>query len=242
MIFSMNRNLVLSALVLLVVVICIGLLQSGYAATPSDLLEWPSKIALFISGAIVLLSFRPLLRALHLVTFAQHWWFPWLDGEWRAEIRSNWPKVERMYKAAKGEVPKFDALAAPLAEADELVTLATVTIESSLFDVSIEITPDGTNKVSRTRFVRARWAKPDRPELSYVYQQVDPAARAPTDTRQHYGAGIVEFISRTGELSGHYWTDRKADAALNTAGTIVMRRVVRPGIFVRLLRARTGDA
>ena len=130
-----------------------------------------------------------------------------------------------MYKAAKRETPKFDALAAPLTEADELVTMASVTIESSLFDISIEITPDGTKKVSRTRFVRARWAKPDRPELSYVYEQLDNATLAPTDARQHHGAGVVEFIAKTGELSGHYWTNRKAEAALNTAGTIVIRRV-----------------
>lgn len=241
MIFAINRSLVLSALVMLVIVICVGLLRFGYAETPRDLLEWSSKIALFISGAIILLSIRPVLRALHLITFAQHWWFPWLDGKWRAEIRSNWPKVERMYKAAKREVPKFDALAAPLTEADELVTWASVTIESSLFDISIEITPDGTNKVSRTRFVHARWAKPDRPELSYVYSQVDTAALPPTDTRRHYGAGIVEFISATGELSGHYWTDRKADAALNTAGTILLRRVVRPSFLARFFRTQSRN-
>lgn len=132
-----------------------------------------------------------------------------------------------MYLAAKRDVPQFDAIAAPLTDADELVTMASVTIQTSLFEISIEITPDGTNKVSRTRFVRPRWAKPDRPELSYVYAQLDNAALAPTGTRQHYGAGIVEYIERTGELAGHYWTNRKAQAALNTAGTIVMRRVGR---------------
>lgn len=226
MIFALSRGLILSALVLLVVVICAVLLRYGYAATPRDLLNWSSKIALLISGLIVLLSIRPVLRALHFFTFAKYWWFPWLDGEWRAEIRSNWPKVERMYLAAKHDVSKFDALAAPLTDADELVTMASVTIRTSLFEISIEITPDGTNKVSRTRFVRPRWAKPDWPELSYVYAQLDNAVLAPTDTRQHYGAGIIEYIESTGELSGHYWTNRKAQAALNTAGTIVMRRVI----------------
>jgi len=43
MIFAMSRNLVLSILVLLVVLTCVGLLQSGYAETPRDLLEWSSK-------------------------------------------------------------------------------------------------------------------------------------------------------------------------------------------------------
>ncbi|MCE6075331.1 hypothetical protein FS799_10745 [Agrobacterium vitis] len=226
MIFALSRSLVLSTIVLLVVAICVGLLRYGYAAAPRDLLNWSSKIALLISVLLVLLSIRPVLRALHFITLAKYWLFPWLDGEWRAEIRSNWPKVERMYLAAKDDAPKFDALATPLTVADELVTMASVTIQSSLFEISIEITPDGTNKVSRTRFVRPRWAKPDRPELSYVYAQLDNAVLAPTDTRQHYGAGIVEYIERTGELSGHYWTNRKAQAALNTAGTIIMRRVV----------------
>lgn len=240
MIFALSRNLVLSMLVLLVVLICVGLLRFGYAETPRDLLEWSSKIALVVSGAIVLLSIRPVLRVLHLVTFAKYWWFPWLDGEWRAEIRSNWPKVERMYLAAKREVSKFDAVAAPLTGDDELVTIASVTIESSLFDISIEITPDGTNKVSRTRFVRSRWARPDRPELSYVYEQLDNATLPPTDARQHYGAGIVEYFAKTDELSGHYWTNRKAEAALNTAGTIVMRRVVPPTLLARLLRRKSA--
>lgn len=235
MIFALSRGLILSTLVLLVVAICVVLLHYGYAATPRELLNWSSKIALLISGLIVLLSIRPVLRALHVITFAKYWWFPWLDGEWRAEIRSNWPKVERMYFAAKHEVPGFDVLAAPLTDADELVTMASVTIQSSLFEVSIEITPDGTNKVSRTRFVRPRWAKPDRPELSYVYAQLDNAVLPPTDTREHYGAGIVEYIERTGELFGHYWTNRNAQAALNTAGTIIMHRVVKPGLFTRLV-------
>ncbi|MER8492131.1 MULTISPECIES: hypothetical protein [Mesorhizobium] len=235
MIFAMSRSLILSTLVLVIVAFCVGILHFGYAASPRDLFEWTSKIALFISCTIVLLSIRPILRVLHWITFAKYWWFPWLDGEWRAEIRSNWPKVQRLYLAAKREAPSFDALATGLTQADELVTKATVTIESSLFDISIEITPDGTKKVSRTRFVRPRWAKPDRPELSYVYEQLDNTSLEPTDVRQHYGAGIVEFIARTGELSGHYWTNRKAEAALSTAGTIVMRRVPRPGFFARFL-------
>lgn len=238
MILAMNRGLVLTTLVLLVLVISVGLLHFGYAEAPTDLFDWSSKIALLISVLIVLLSIRPILRVLHLVTFARHWWFPWLDGEWRAEIRSNWPRVERLYKAAKRETPKFDALASPLADGDELVTMASVTIETSLFDISIAIRPDGTSKVSRTSFVRARWAKPDLPQLSYVYKQEDTAAHAPTDARQHHGAGIVEFDSKSGKLSGHYWTDRKAEAALNTAGTIVMRRVTKRSLLARLLPAR----
>jgi hypothetical protein len=236
MIFALNRGFVVSALVMVVVAICFFLLRFGYATSPQELLEWTSKISLIISGLIVLLSIRPVFHVIHAITFAKYWWFPLLDGEWRAEVRSNWPKVERMYLSAKREAAKFDALAAPLTQADELVTLATVNIESSLFDISIEITPVGTSKVSRTRIVRARWTKPDRPELSYVYEQVDHTALAPTDTRQHYGAGIVQFIEKSGDLSGHYWTNRKAEAGLNTAGTIVMRRVQRRTIFERLWR------
>ena len=116
MIFALSRSLILSALVMLVVAICVGLLSFGYAETPHDLLSWSSKIALLISGIIVLLGIRPVLRALHFITFAKYWWFPWLDGEWRAEIRSNWPKVQRMYLAAKGEGSNFDALGQSLTD------------------------------------------------------------------------------------------------------------------------------
>lgn len=68
MIFALSRGLILSVFVLLVVVICVGLLRYGYAATPRDLFDWSSKIALLISGLIVLLSIRPVLRALHFIT------------------------------------------------------------------------------------------------------------------------------------------------------------------------------
>jgi hypothetical protein len=151
------------------------------------------------------------------------WWFPWLEGTWRAEIRSNWPKIERLYKAAKGKAPQFDALTEPVTKADERVTGADVTIKVGLFEIEIEITPDGTQRCSTTDYVRPSWAKPRRPRLSYVYTQVDPLPVAPTDTRMHSGAGIVEIMTN-GELVGEYWTNRKGENGLNTSGTIVIRR------------------
>ena len=227
MILALSRSVILTILVALVIGPVALLIGFDVVRTPADLIKWSSRIVTFLTALSLLLNWPPVLRFVHWVTLGRIWWFPWLDGKWRAEIRSNWPKVERLYEAAKGKAPHFDALTEPITEADEKVTGADVTIKVGLFEIEIEIVPDGTEKCSTTDYVRPSWAKPRRPKLSYVYTQVDPLPLAPTDTRTHSGAGIVEVTS-TGELRGEYWTNRKGENGLNTSGTIIIRQT-RPG-------------
>lgn len=223
MILALNRSVLVTILVALVLGPVAILIGYGVVQTPGDLLKWSSRIVTFLTLLGLLLNWTPALRFVHWVTLGRVWWFPWLEGTWRAEIRSNWPKIERLYKAAKGVAPRFDALTDPITKDDEKITGADVTIKVGLFELEIEIVPDGTQKCSTTDYVRPSWTKPGRPKLSYVYTQVDPLPVAPTDTRFHSGAGIVEIMTN-GVLSGEYWTNRKGENGLNTSGTIVIRR------------------
>ncbi len=225
MIFAMNRSIVFTALVAYVLLCVAGLAAAGLASTPREILAWRGSILLGLNVVLLLLCLRPVLRLVHKVTFAEHWWFPWLDGEWEAEIRSNWPKVRRTYEAARDGGPPYDALTAPPAHDPQAVTRASVVIKASLLAISIEIAPEGTERVSRTRFVQPRWAKPDRPELSYVYEQEDLDTVEVTDAQSHVGAGLVRYDAARDMLTGEYWTHRRSDAGLNTAGSIVIRRI-----------------
>jgi len=225
MIFAMHRSIVLTALVLIVVALVAIIIAAGYASSPREILALRGTILLSLNGLLLLLCFRPVLWFVHKITFASGWWFPWLDGEWRAEIRSNWPKVKRTFEAARGDAPHYDPLTAPAPDDAEALTGATVVIKTTLLLMSIEITPDNTTKISRTRFVRPRWAKPERPELSYVFEQEDHGQVGVTDAESHLGAGLIRYDESRDMLSGEYWTHRRSDVGLNTAGKIVMRRV-----------------
>lgn len=61
-------------------------------------------------------------------------------------------------------------------------------------------------------------------ELSYVFEQIDPQSIETTDSKKHFGAGVVRYDPETDEIRGDYWSDRREDAGLNTAGTIRMTR------------------
>lgn len=224
MILALNRSVMLTILVALVLAPVAILVGFDVVRTPADILKWSSRIVTLLTCLSLLLSWTPALRFVHWITLGRLWWFPWLEGQWRAEIRSNWPKIERLYEAAKGKGRRFDALTEPITEADSKVTGADVRIKVGLFEIEIEIVPDGTERCSTTDYVRPSWTKPERPKLSYVYTQVDPLPVAPTDTRMHSGAGIVQVMSN-GELRGEYWTNRKGENGLNTSGTIIIRRV-----------------
>lgn len=81
-------------------------------------------------------------------------------------------------------------------------------------------------------------------ELSYVFEQIDPESVGTTDSKKHFGAGVVVYDPDTDEIRGDYWSDRREDAGLNTAGTIRMTRkrpvsyktqLFRPQIFRHFL-------
>lgn len=226
MIFALDRGVFLKIIVSLVVgiVALIGLMGSGISSSAI----WATRgtIGTVVGLIVLVLCIPSFFRFLHRITFAKLWMFPLLDGEWDAVICSNWPRIRRTYEAARGAAPHFNALSDDLTpeEEAECLTRVRVTIESTLLTISIKVQPNGTERVSRTIFVRPVWRRPALPELTYVYEQADPLPVPATDTKRHFGAGVLTYDRDSDVISGEYWTQRKDEAGFNTAGTITMQR------------------
>lgn len=206
--------------------VCLFIFLDGGASTV-ELWARRGFFVMLVLGVLGALSIPSVFGFFHKLTFAKYWMFPLLDGHWKAELCTNWPRIRRTYNSAKSGGPPFDALVDPLSDAEEQERFveADVIIRSSLFMISLTLRTGGAKRVSRTRFVRPLWRSEELPELSYVFEQEDFGALAKTDARKHYGAGIVRYDPTTEALTGEYWNDRREDAGLNTAGTIHMRRM-----------------
>ena len=226
MIYALNRSTLITAVALFAVITICGLIVVGQIGSAADVWARRGLVVLALDALVAALCVPRVFAIFHAVTLARLWWFPRLDGEWSAELRSNWPRIRRTFEAARARRAVFDALADPLTEdeAEAGLIQARVTIRSSLLVVSIELEPLGSSRISRSRFVRAQWLKPALPELAYLYEQIDAGIVAPTDGRRHFGAGVVVYDKERDEITGEYWTQRREDAGFNTAGTITMRR------------------
>lgn len=227
MIFALNRSMLAMVGVTLVIgLICAIVLVEG-GASSAEIWARRGSVILAVNLLVGALCIPRVFAVAHAISFAKYWWFPLLDGEWSAEIHSNWPRIRKMHEAARAKGARFDALADALSptEQAEGITLAKVTIRSSLILFSFRLEPLGSVRISRSRFVRPLWRKPDLPELTYVYEQVDSGQVAATDARRHFGAGIICYDSDSDTLAGEYWTQRREDLGFNTAGTIRLTRV-----------------
>ncbi|WP_157215352.1 hypothetical protein [Flavisphingomonas formosensis] len=226
MVFALNRSMLIVAGVTLVVgLICAIVLVDG-GASSGEIWARRGSVILAVNLVIGALCIPRVFALAHGISFARYWWFPLLDGEWDAEIHSNWPRIRKMHEAALSKASRFDALRDTLSaeEEAESVIRASVVIRSSLILFSLRLEPHGSARISRSQFVRPRWSKPDLPELAYVYEQIDPGRVAATDSRRHFGAGIIRYDSDNDTLCGEYWTQRREDLGFNTAGTILLTR------------------
>jgi hypothetical protein len=105
----------------------------------------------------------------------------------------------------------------------EAETQFNVKITSSLFEIRI------TSRMSDTRTSRSIFVRPEQggsgdPELYYIYEQNEAGRVAITDSKRHFGAARLRYDGQTQTLAGDYWTERRSESGLNTAGTILMVR------------------
>jgi hypothetical protein len=226
LVFALNRSTVITIVVLLSVLTVAAMAQIGGGGTPAQIWGYRGAVLIVVNGFVLALCIPKVFGIVHRITFAGAWLFPLLDGEWDAEIRSNWPRIRRTFEAARTHGPRFDASSDPLSPEEEAegLILAKATIRSSLISISMKVEPVSSTRVSRTRFAMPQWRKPDLPELSYVYEQVDPGVIAQHDSRRHSGAGVVSYDPDADVIMGEYWTARSEHLGLNTAGTIRMVR------------------
>jgi hypothetical protein len=87
--------------------------------------------------------------------------------------------------------------------------------------------PDATDtRASKTLTMGALRDSHRQTYLVYVYQQEQDEAVG-TDERSHLGSAWLALSEDGKYLTGHYWTARRWEVALNTAGRLSLRR---PGI------------
>lgn len=224
MINALPTALTVRVFTLLVVALCAIVVALSSAPGASQLIAAQGLVVLGVNLVVFLLTLRPVFLWCHKVTFAKHWWFPRLDGAWEVTVWSNWPLVRATLAAARGDAPRFDPLTqgAPMGPAQPITM--TADIKSSLFGIEIKMDVPGTERGSRTIFVRPQWCRPSLPTLTYVYEQTDHQPVAVTDSPQHLGAGVLKYHPESDELRGEYWTQRQGNKGLNTAGTLLLRR------------------
>ncbi|WP_421934402.1 hypothetical protein [Phenylobacterium sp.] len=212
------------ALVFVVVALCASVIWLHSPTDAGRLLAAAGAIVMTVNVLILLLTVRPVFGRFHRWTQARVWWFPLLDGEWDGEIWSNWARLETTLSAARGGKARFNPLTHDLAEGTEKPTKIEATICSSLFEIVIDTKVPGTNRTSKTLFVRPQWRRPESPRLTYVFEQVDQGPVSATDVPNHLGAGDLIYFAEADELRGQFWTQRQGSKGLNTAGTLVLRR------------------
>lgn len=225
LIFALTRSGLIKLIVtVIVLIICAMLLVENLSA----LGVWKARgtVIMGVNVLVLAMCHPTVYGVVHRITLADFWLFPRLDGEWDAEICSNWPRIRRTYEAARSKKEQFDAMSDPLGPAEETarITKAKVTIKSSLLTIEMRLEPENSKRNSTTRFVRPLWNRPQPPELTYVFKQIDPGPIAVTDDPEHFGAGLLHYDPVSKSLVGQYWTQRAERSGFNTAGRIALTR------------------
>lgn len=131
---------------------------------------------------------------------------------------SNWPRIHRGADRSDGR------------GAEPTVPLQDVPVEveitARLLHVTMKLVSDRRYSESEALSVRLRRDPETRSEqIVYIYKNITRNPK-PTDEQFHFGSGCIDILQVGGklELRGTYWTNRNWARALNTAGTIELRR------------------
>lgn len=154
------------------------------------------------------------------------WIYPDLNGTWRGTLSSNWPVIDRMAKAAKGELPAFDPFGAEGLMDLQPVPM-TLRIRAGWFKIHVRMETDTRYSNSRTVSVAPiRGQDGDPHALSYVFENSTPNPVA-TDSANHRGAAWLSIRMDTAAptLEGVVWTERNWRKGLNTAGLLSVTRI-----------------
>lgn len=223
MINALPAATVVRAVTVFIVIICALLIFGPQSDQASELVKGMGTVVGLVNAVVLLLTWSPAFRLFHFCTLAKLWWFPLLDGRWRAQAWSNWPVIQATMEAAKGSASPFNPLLDTPA-GDRAPIEMDVVFKSTLLGIDMVMDVPGTRRGSRSIFVRPQWCRPALPTIYYVYRQEDHEPVVPSDAQAHFGAGILQHHPESGELRGTYWTERQHARGLNTAGTIILTR------------------
>ena len=178
-------------------------------APPETLFGWwaPISLGISVSGGLI-------------VGVGQSFAFPWIcrlkfirdlspdiSGDWRATVNSNWPVIAKFADLDPGAgTPVY----------------ADIKVVARLLRVKIKFQSD--NKYSRSKSVSVSVSRDEDNgdvRIYYTYENTteDPVT---SDCSHHFGSAYVDVTGCGPEMTLHglYWTNRKWNAGLNTAGTI----------------------
>lgn len=182
--------------------------------TPTSFVGWWKPISAGVSISSIL-----------ILGLGQSAAFPWLcrqkwvrdvapdiSGTWRATLNSNWPTIATMANLNPGD-------GAPVT--------AEVKVVARLLRVKINLCSDSKYSKSKSASVSvARDEENGDVRLYYTYENTteNPVT---SDCSHHFGSAYLD-VSGSGDqmvLEGLYWTNRKWNTGLNTAGTIRWERI-----------------
>ncbi|MGF1614279.1 MAG: hypothetical protein ACFCVA_10325 [Gammaproteobacteria bacterium] len=147
--------------------------------------------------------------------------YPDVNGIYVGRIHSNYPLKNRMLEAAFA-AKKIDEATLQATELQEVAVA--VELRADFFRLKILVASSATGGTSRTVIAKP-WRDPgsDRVHLSNIYLQTvtTPAA---SDEGMHFGAADLEVDPGNRQtIGGVYWTRRRWQVGLNTAGTIKLK-------------------
>lgn len=156
------------------------------------------------------------------------WWIgPCPAGTWEGTIRSNFSRQEWLRQAARGDGDSTGRDLDQLLQEVELKPVnCRLTIFVNLYEVrAVMKMPDaGPGRESKTLTMRVLRDGGGSTRLAYVYEQEQDESIG-TDERSHLGSALLSFGENGDILRGRYWTARRWEIALNTAGLLELKRV-----------------
>ncbi len=155
--------------------------------------------------------------------------FPDLNGKWKVELYSNWPRQLQLLEAAESADSVVDMRRCPEAELAELTPMVLEaeisqswwTIEMKLYNPASNTPIDKSNTISVDPFPRNGLRDPG---ICYIYKQENLTGNV-SDDSEFYGAARLEYDFEKHQLKGLVWTARMWQRAMNTASSAVFTRV-----------------
>jgi hypothetical protein len=154
--------------------------------------------------------------------------FPDLNGRWKVELSSNWPRQEQLCNAAASGRNLIDMRNCP---ADMLAPLQTVILEAEIRQTWWSFEMKMWNPHRDTPIKRSDTISVDpfvgtgfQPHgICYFYKQANDTDVG-SDDPEFFGAARIEYDYENDTLEGLVWSARQWRRAMNTAGTVKFSR------------------
>ena len=209
------------------------MLYAGLSALAPMLFEEPVPIlGLVVAGVqfiFTLFFVTPLWRSVwRWVPQFNQWVYPDLNGEWDVELKFNWPRIDALMKAARGEGERLDYRTATETDMPPLGTMRLrARIKQSWLKMSMLMwNPDDSTPIreSNTRLIYPVRDEDGRHGIAYIFQQKSETDNVADDSSFRGAAWLVVDHSNPDILRGEMWTDRMWRHGMNTAGTVELTR------------------